>query len=408
MFDILVRSGAPAAPPLAELPELAELADDELIEAIQGWDRVASWVAARQLAAIAELARRRPRDDIENGPGGHTDSGDPLVPEVSEFAVDEVAAALRLSRSAAGTRLHAAVELTRLPVTAAALRDGVIDLPKVRAVVDAVTRLDAGTAAAVEAQVLPKAGRWTVGQLRAALAKAVLAADPGGAEQRHEQARDTTRQVTVRPLQDGMAELWAVLAADEAVSIYALVDTAARAAAADGRSMDTRRADALVTAVLAGSTVDVRVDVTVPAGTALGLSDQPGDLPGHGPIPASMARRLAEEGRWRKQATDLQTGAVTDVGRTAYTPTAALADLIRARDRTCRFPGCRQPARRCDLDHIIAWPAGPTTPGNLAALCRHHHRLKHQTLWTVHAQPGGRLHWTSPTGHGYLTEPPER
>ena len=408
MFDILVRSGAPAAPPLAELPELAELADDELIEAIQGWDRVASWVAARQLAAIAELARRRPRDDIENGPGGHTDSGDPLVPEVSEFAVDEVAAALRLSRSAAGTRLHAAVELTRLPVTAAALRDGVIDLPKVRAVVDAVTRLDAGTAAAVEAQVLPKAGRWTVGQLRAALAKAVLAADPGGAEQRHEQARDTTRQVTIRPLEDGMAELWATLTADEAVSIYTLVDTAARNGAADGRSMDTRRADALVTAVLAGSTVDVRVDVTVPAGTALGLSDQPGDLPGHGPIPASMARRLAEEGRWRKQATDLQTGAVTDVGRTAYTPTAALADLIRARDRTCRFPGCRQPARRCDLDHIIAWPAGPTTQENLVALCRHHHRLKHQTRWTVHAEHGGRLHWTSPTGHRYQTEPPER
>ena len=400
MFDALVRGSA--------VPPPAELADDELIEAIRGWDRLASRVAAQQLAAIAELARRRPRDDIERGPGGHGDSGDPQVPEVSEFAVDEVAAALRLSRSAAGTRLHAAVELTRLPVTAAALRDGVIDLPKVRAVVDAVTRLDGGAAVAVEAQVLPKAGRWTVGQLRAALAKAVLAADPGGAEHRHEQARDTTRQVTIRPLQDGMAELWATLTADEAVSIYALVDTAARAAAADGRSMDTRRADALVTAVLGGSTVDVRVDVTVPADTALGLSEEPGELAGHGPIPASMARGLAGRGRWRKVATDPQTGAVTDVGRTPYTPTAALADLIRARDRTCRFPTCRQPATRCDLDHLVPWPDGPTTAANLTSLCRHHHRLKHQTKWTVHGEPGGRLHWTSPTGHRYTTEPPER
>jgi hypothetical protein len=96
---------------------------------------------------------------------------------------------------------------------------------------------------------------------------------------------------------------------------------------------------------------------------------------------------------------------VQAVGRTAYTPSAALADLVRARDVTCRFPGCRQPADRCDLDHVVPWPDGPTAADNLAALCRHHHRLKHQTQWTVRAGPAGDLTWTAPTGHAYTTIP---
>ncbi|HZB50409.1 MAG TPA: HNH endonuclease signature motif containing protein, partial [Mycobacteriales bacterium] len=147
------------------------------------------------------------------------------------------------------------------------------------------------------------------------------------------------------------------------------------------------------------------VHVTVPAATALGLDEQPGELAGHGPVPASMARRLAGTGSWRKVTTDPESGVVTSVGRRTYTPAAALADLVRARDRTCRFPGCRQPARRCDLDHVVRWPDGPTDAANLAALCRHHHRLKHQTQWTVRAGPGADLEWIAPTGHRYVTSP---
>ena len=160
---------------------------------------------------------------------------------------------------------------------------------------------------------------------------------------------------------------------------------------------------------LAGPVPRLRADVhvTVPAATALGLGDQPGELTGHGPIPASMARRLAAAGNWRRVSLDPDTGAVTGVGRAAYTPSAALADLVRARDRSCRFPGCRHPARRADLDHLIPWPTGPTTAANLVALCRHHHRLKHQTQWTVETTDSARLHWTSPTGHHYTTTPAE-
>jgi len=414
MFDVSDPSEA-AAELAAVVP--VELDDPALIEAIRAWERLASRVAAGQLEAIAELARRRPRDYVDNGPG-HLDRGDPRVPEISEFAVDEVASALRLTRLAAGLRLQLAVELTsRLSATAASLRAGTVDVPRARVIIEGVAGLDDALATAVEERVLARAGQQTTGQLRASLSRAVLAADPAAAEIRHQRAV-AGRQVTVRPLADGMAGLWALLPADGAAALYARIDGLARqAAAGDPRPMDARRADALLaladsrsaaTASTVGPpSVRARVHVTVSAATALGLADEPGHLGGHGPVPASMARRLADHGSWRRMLTDPVTGSVTEVGRSRYTPSAALADLVRSRDVTCRFPGCRQPGHRCDLDHITPWPAGPTTAGNLATLCRHHHRLKHQTQWTVRAGPLGDLLWTSPTGHRYVTAPPE-
>ena len=46
-------------------------------------------------------------------------------------------------------------------------------------------------------------------------------------------------------------------------------------------------------------------------------------------------------------------------------PSARLAEFIRCRDLTCRFPGCDVPAWDTDIDHTVAWPAGPTHPSKL-------------------------------------------
>ena len=146
--------------------------------------------------------------------------------------------------------------------------------------------------------------------------------------------------------------------------------------------------------------------VTVPAGTLLGLGAEPAHLAGHGPIPDSLARELAQDATWRRILTDPASGAVLDVGRTRHDPPADLDRHVRARDGMCRFPGCRRQASGCDLDHLVPYPRGETSAANLHALCRRHHRLKHETGWTVTTQPGNRLEWTSPLGAVYTTDPP--
>ena len=128
------------------------------------------------------------------------------------------------------------------------------------------------------------------------------------------------------------------------------------------------------------------IQVIVSLETLLGLTEDPAEVPGLGPVPAEVARALACDGRWRAWVADA-TGAVTATGTRGYVPSAALARLIRAREPRCRFPGCHQPATRCDLDHAVPWPHGPTTADNLGPLCRRHHNLKTHTPWALDADP---------------------
>jgi hypothetical protein len=99
---------------------------------------------------------------------------------------------------------------------------------------------------------------------------------------------------------------------------------------------------------------------------------------------------------------DPDTGAFLAAGSRHYRPPPALAEHVRLRDRTCRFPGCRRAAAVCDLDHTRPWPSGPTSPCNLSCLCRRHHRLKQSPAWRI-ATRDGVATWTAPTGHVYLT-----
>jgi hypothetical protein len=88
-----------------------------------------------------------------------------------------------------------------------------------------------------------------------------------------------------------------------------------------------------------------------------------------------------------------------------------IREQVQLRDRTCVFPRCTRPARACDIDHVIAYDhdaeaegrpqPGPTSTGNLACLCRFHHRLKTHSPWTYRMVKPGVFEWTSPHGHRY-------
>ncbi len=136
----------------------------------------------------------------------------------------------------------------------------------------------------------------------------------------------------------------------------------------------------------AGSGTRPEIMVIVSLEVLLGLSEDAAELPGLGPIAADVARDLAADGTWRAWVTDAA-GVVTATGSRGYVPSAAVARAVRAREPHCRFPGCRQSAQRCDLDHAIPWPRGSTSPQNLGPLCRRHHQLKTHAAWALDPSP---------------------
>jgi len=120
----------------------------------------------------------------------------------------------------------------------------------------------------------------------------------------------------------------------------------------------------------------VTINVTIDLPTLLNMAENPGQLSGYGPIPASLARELAADGNWKRFITDPTSG---------------------------EFPGCRYPAHRSDIDHVTPWDdGGKTTPENLGSLCRRHHRLKTHGGWKVTSASDGSCEWISPNGKHYL------
>ncbi|BBY39333.1 hypothetical protein MMAN_34670 [Mycobacterium mantenii] len=89
-----------------------------------------------------------------------------------------------------------------------------------------------------------------------------------------------------------------------------------------------------------------------------------------------------------------------------YVPSKALADFVRCRDLTCRWPGCDQPAVNCDVDHTIPYAdGGPTHASNLKCYCRTHHLVKTFWGWREQQLPDVTLILTSPAGLTYVTTP---
>ncbi len=195
----------PAGPGLAGWLAAADpggLEDGALAGVAASWRRLASWAQAGELAVVAQIAARSAaRDpkvtvDAAGRPG-----------RVPDDAAAEVSLGLVMSRCTAGWWLDLAVTLRwRLARTGGALAAGVIDLGRARLIAEATSVLAEQDARTVEAQVLPRAGELTNAGLRAALRRAVIAADPGGAERRRKQS-EARAKLCLYPDEDGTATL---------------------------------------------------------------------------------------------------------------------------------------------------------------------------------------------------------
>jgi hypothetical protein len=399
--------------------EPAAMDGEALVEGVAAWERVGAWAAGQQAQWVAELAARA-------SCGAEVD----LLP-------DEIATRLAITRRAAERKIELAAGLRRHPRLAAVLDEGSVSVRKVEVLLEETEHLPRRTADAVIVRVLAAADERTVPQLRADVRVAELALDAEAAAARHAEAR-RDRCVRMVPAPDAMAWIHALLPAADAVTVMTALDGAAACEPGDQRTADQRRADALTAMARRvldsglgpdGMPLPVRQHrrphllVTVagvsagvgPAGAADGSagggagSGTAAHLAGYGPVPlTAVAHLLGGASRAPLLVDDAGVPVVEVAGTDRYRPSADLARAVIDRDRTCRFPGCRVPADRCDIDHVE--PFDPDRPArwqtverNLQALCRHHHRLKTHGGWYVSRDPiSGATLWESPTGRVHI------
>jgi hypothetical protein len=397
--------------------EFAAYGDDQVREAVKALHALVNSAQAFQAHAIADIGRRaRAADDAEAARVGFHGPN-----SCDEFVADELALLLSCTRTAASYLYDRAMRTTASASVMKAWRSGAIDARKAESIAHTYAvcgqSLPEREVLTIIDGALELAPYRTAPQMREWLRRRQISADPAAADRRRQLAMEQ-RRLTIRPVEDGMSELWALLPAVNARAIQQILDQAAReAGASDGRTMDQRRADSLVE--LIRGEIDppaTQIQVVVSADVLTGASDQPGWLPGVGPITANDVRTLAGVGHdrasratFRRLLTDPVTGTLTEVAEKQYRPSTTLDRAVRARDVTCRFPGCRRPAlgsaTGTDLDHTVPWPEGTTAAANLAVLCRRHHRLKHTPGWSVVLHPDGTMTWTTPTGRHYTSEP---
>jgi hypothetical protein len=238
--------------------------------------------------------------------------------------------------------------------------------------------------------------------------------DPDGFDRRH-QALRRSADVTLDPTPDAMAYLTAYLPLVDGVAIQTAIENHARAAkaAGDQRTLGELRVAALVgyasgsngpsTSTSHGRAVEIHVTATPE--TLLGLADTPGEIPGVGPVPASLIRAMAKDAKLRWLTIDGDTGRLLDYGRRTYRVSR------RARRARQRHLGhlsrtrLNDPRTRCDQDHTVAFPEGRTCPTNLAPFDRRWHNAKTHAGVRVHNNPDGTLTVTTPLGQTTTTEP---
>ncbi|HMH90982.1 MAG TPA: HNH endonuclease signature motif containing protein [Streptosporangiaceae bacterium] len=276
-----------------------ELEGGALPGVVASYRRLASWAQAGELTAIAELASR---SAVADDKIGVDDEGRPS--QVPDEAIAQVSLALTMTRCGASWWTDLAVALTwRLAATGAALATGEIDLARARLVAEATGMLDEDAARAVEAVVLPSAGTDTTSQLRARLRRAVIAADPDGADRRRQEA-ERRAKVSLYPDQEGTATLFGQnLPGTRAAAAMSRINALARALKAAGAvgGMDLLRAQVLIGLLLGTLPFIPPAPGSPPDEPPLGEppSDEPPPDGGHGdepPGPPGGSRPAGHDG----------------------------------------------------------------------------------------------------------------
>jgi uncharacterized protein DUF222 len=417
--------------------EFAAATDSELIAAIENGVRQEAMGGAWRLAAIAELTRRRVDDD---------DDRTMWAFDAWDSAVAEVAGALKVGHRRASGQMRIARALReRLPKVATLYWKGSL-VTRLISTITWCTHLveDEKALARIDAAIADRACSWNAlseDKLREAVNVWVARYDPDALRRTQTAARGRDFAVGACDDDNETTSVWGrLLATDAAVLQQRVAAMATGVCDNDPRSIGERRADALgalangndtlacacgsPACLAAGETPRSNVVIRVIADQAAidAATEQPAQpadekhatspappalLLGRGVLPNSLLAEAIRAG-----ATIKPIRMPSDRSESHYRPSDELAEFVRMRDLSCRFPGCNVAADHCDLDHVRPWPWGPTHASNLNCKCRKHHLMK--TFWTgiggwVDEQlPDGTVIWTTPSGATYTTQPGSR
>lgn len=326
---------------------------------------------ARRLFAIGQLYEvRSPEDDTEKlcwAIDGHTS------------LVAEVATGLAISRGRAAAQVKIAIALyTRLPRVLHVAKTGLLDYRMLSTIVSRTCLIvDDEIMGRVDdrlAECVPKWVRLSDPKLESRINGVIAAQDPDAVRIREEIRAE--RHIGSSPNGDGTAEVYGTLDAAAVAAMEAVLEAmAGTVCPGDPRTKKQLRADAFM-AVFAGQVwscqcgqSDCPGEPLPPTGTTPRaklivhvVADRAGTtamVPGYGLITASALQALCTQSK----VSDVVIPPDCCEGR--HDPSSNLAEFVRTRDLTCRWPGCEVSAWNCDIDHTVPYPAGPTHPSKL-------------------------------------------
>jgi hypothetical protein len=256
---------------------------------------------------------------------------------------------------------------------------------------------------------------------------------------RRREAAVRSRRVSTRPAPDGMAYLTILGPLKDIVGAYASLQARAKSVvggqcpdeAPDGRGVGAVMADTalrLLSGRATGQTQPVEVHLVITDLALFGVGDpkrsvnEPARIPGHGSVPAPVARSWLREDLtnpepatvWlRRLFTSPDGRDLVAMDSTRRTFTGLLRRMLILRDDVCITPWCEAPIVHADHTHP-ARDGGPTSYTNGNGACARCNHVKEAPGWHVEILNDGlgsdhrprETRWSTPTGHTYRSRPP--
>lgn len=435
--------GPELARTLAEV-DVADLDADATLSFVRATRRQQAWTESLTLEAVAHFAELRDTVDGRPIPGAQrlVQPGGAGTPRCGSFTPEELAPELRVSRHSAQRLIADALDLKyRLPSVAAAVRSGAADAYRARLVAAATRDYSLETADDVDDRVADRLHRLSRADILRTVEEVAARVEPEVLEQA---ADDTaaTRYVSLDPSSDDHIDVFARLQAGWALRFDARINQLADMLAAVhpelGESKAQLRAramglladpDAALALARRYRQLRRRPHSEPDAETAAEVAGEPAAETTSEPEPTDPLPATTLYAHYRSDGTadlercgvlslpglaELLRGAhvtvkpVIDLAHLApsagYQPSDSLREGIILTNPTCLFPYCDFNARKCQGDHTIPYPHGPTEADNLGPPCPLHHNVKTHGDWQLKQPFRGIFVWRSPTGRIYVVD----